>query len=877
MLSEVNFINNKSLVLACAAEHDENFLISSGQDFTIELWFNSISGATGQTIFSKGISGNFLQNGGSDYSLYYFNNSSLDFYVYNISSGNPLLSVKNIIPNRWYHAAIVRNSGISKLYVNGIDSATNNSGWSANGTGNFYIGTNFFNTTDNYYTYNGYIDNFKFIKAAKYKNNFSTSRPLNDSFINNPIEIDKHFEKNILSLEMNSFHGDRVIVDNSINDFAILNSGVFISSEKSKFGGTSAFFSGRNSFLTIPSNSGFNIFNNDFTIDIWINPNTVLSNPYILKHHHTSGDLAGGWSLGLSGTRPFFKYGIGGGEIIILSSYALETNLWQQIAVSKNSDNIYLITDGTINAYRKMNETPLTGNSDFYIGTDPSGIALRTFSGFIDNIKITTGVAKYIPSFNIPNLGFLHVQESDPHFDNVSLLMYGNEMSGSLYFSDESRFGISRLGNGCGYFSGSNSTIFAPLSGIGSFGSGNFTLETWAKPLTLAQPNNFIGLANKASGLNSNNAWRLYISGSANNPVFEYTLNGSGNHKYVSGGSLNVYEWNHIAVVRSGELITFFVNGYSGNRLNISNDIIFNNNLALEIGRADRSSTVNNIFNGYLEDFRITNGIARYSSNFNNNLPIKYGDDINEDQYYNNVELLLHMNGLHNLEYIYDSSINDYRITDSGVLIKLNNDIVTNGTAITNSTLDSVFGGASIRGIGGSTSFLHIPSRCEFGNIGRNDFTVEWWDEILSWNSGYFPVLHYGNDGDYDTAKSRLGIYYSSSGLNLTVSMSGNSQNFPIYLSSAGIAQSGWRHNAITRRNGVVNLFINGIKHPSGYLMDYDISRGVNISTVGAGKYGPSLGSLYTMNGFIDDLRVTKNIARYIDDFSPPTEQFANF
>lgn len=814
--------------------------------------------------------------------------TSLDFYAFSESSEVPILKSNNIIAqNEWYHCAIVKDNDSSRLYINGLEeskSYVNN--WSSINTGNLCIGFDSWHLEGEKVTgslFDGIINNFKFTKKSKYKNNFNISRPINEKFEQDFINVDKFYDKTLLSLNGNTFNNDYSIYDSSPYNWEIKNiNNVKVSAEFSPLSYRSIDFNGANSYLTIPNNENFDIINDDFTIECWIYPKKqnieyegIISRPY----SYSSGYSMGGWRFGISITVPghvYFGYGDGTSERLFRSSHKLKIREWQHVAVSKNANIISIYLDGYLSNTFQFTNNAGSSNSNIFIGQLPN--AENTFlNAYVDGLKIIKGASKYQNKFNIPNLGFIHSQKSDPHFDNVSLLMYGNEMSGSLYFSDESRFGISRLGNGCGYFSGSNSTIFAPLSGIGSFGSGNFTLETWVKPLISSQPNNFIGLVNKASGLNSNNAWRLYISGSANNPVFEYTLNGSGNHKYVSGASLNVYEWSHIAVVRSGELITFFVNGYSGDRLNISNDIIFGNNLSLEIGRADRSSTVNNIFNGYLEDFRITNGIARYSSNFNNNLPIKYGDDINEDQYYNNVELLLHMNGLHNLEYIYDSSINNYRMTDSGVLIKLNNDIVTNGTAITNSTLDSVFGGASIRGIGGSTSFLHIPSRCEFGNIGSNDFTVEWWDEIVAWNSGYFPVLHYGNDGDYDTAKSRLGIYYSSSGLDLTISMSGNSQNFPIYLSSANIAQSGWRHNAITRRNGVVNLFINGIKHPSGYLMDYDISRGFNISTIGAGKYGPSLGSLYTMNGFIDDLRVTKNIARYIDDFSPPTEQFANF
>lgn len=869
MISESNFINSKSLIAPCIAEHDENMLINSGQNFTIECWFNSTSSLPNQAIFSKGISGIFTQNSGSDYALYYSNNN-INFYLYNISSGTPFLSAQNVSQNKWHHVAVARSAGTSKLYVNGIESSSNSSGWSAMGTGNFYIGSSFFNPSSGYDLFYGFIDNFKFTKQCKYENNFGIYRPINEIYLNNPILIDKHVDKNILSLEMNSFNGDSRIFDNSINDFDITNNNVIITSERSKFGASSAYFNGINSYLTIKNNQVFNLFTGDFTIESWAYPQD-LNNKYILKHHHSSGDNFGGWSMGISGSRAFFKYGIGNTEEIIVSQSFLSSS-WQQIAVSKNNDEIYLVVNGAVNGYRKINTTQISGNSELYIGTDPSGISTRTWNGFIDNIKITRGIAKFIPKFNIPNLGFLHAQKSDPHFNNVTLLMYGNNNNGSTAFSDESRFNVSRLGNGCGYFSGNNTFISLPFSGIGDFKNNNFTIDIWIKPMLIPAANDFMGILNKCTSSNLNNSWRLYLSGENSIPTFEYTINGTSNNQFVQGPSINSYNWNHISVVRNGTAINLYTNGISGLSNQVGSNAIYENNLNLQIGSFEQASLAK-IYNGFIEDFRITKNTARYSGNFSQNIPVFYGDNSSEDANYSNVDILLHMNGFQNSNLFQDNSINNYVITGiNNCLIKLNNDILTNGTSITNSSSNSIFGGASIFGAGGSTSYLHIPSRYNFANFERNDFTIEWWDNISTFNNGYFPILHYGNDGDYDTAKSRIGVYYSLNGAQLTISMSGNVQNFPINRQI-----SSWQHNAITRKNGIVNLFINGTKHSSEFLMDYNISRGVSISTICAGKYGASLGTLYTMNGFIDDLRVTKNIARYIDDFTPPIEQFANF
>jgi hypothetical protein len=1075
----------------CFAKHHQDMEIKSNQYFTIECWFNPIrqSGC----IFSKGISGDMFQGGGSDYYLD-FKSGKIDFYSFSVSANTPLVSFSGIQTGKWYHSAIVKDEKSTRLYINGIESSSNaNNSWISSGTGNFYIGTNFVSPESSANVFNGYIDNFKFTKIGKYKNDFDISKPINEYMAKDNVKFDKFFDKNVLYLEMDGFNGDKNIQDSSYKNFkldnvrnvsitsntskfggasayfdgsSILRLGKFtqdsdfnkvsllmhfdgahggitftdssvqnlqfnrfgtptLSNQRSKFGATSIYFPGGGSRISCPSNPGFAFGTADFTIEFWVyreNTNIVRfmgngstggwaielgnatkwstpsgeiistagptvgnwvhvafcrsnnivrlfyngiliasatdNNNYsqsdgtfyfgadnggnfpfngwvdelritkgtarypaqfippeepfsdssistnlisdqiitesfdivnvdftidfwiksirnadevFVKHVHLGGNNAGGWRVGKSVSGYiYFACGLGASEFIFYSNTVIINRNWNKISVCKYNNVIYIFINGVLDSSANFISTNLTGNLFLTIGGD--GI-LNNYLGYIDDLKITKGVAKYIPNFNTPNIGFLHNQKSDPHFKNVSLLLCSNNPNNSLLFLDESRFNVSRLGNGCANFNGTDTIITVPFSGVGNFGTGNFTMEAWVKPVSLPSAGSFIGLLNKASLFNSNNAWRFYLSGENGTPTFEYTENGNSANKSVQGPNVNNYEWNHLAIVRNSGILALYTNGVSGNSFNIGGNSIFNNNLNVQIGRFQQAGS-SNIFNGFMEDVRITNNIGRYIDNFSGSLPAYFPDDSGNDIYYNNVDILLHMNGYHNLFFIEDSSKNKYVLSNSNVYVKLNNDILTNGSSIYNSSSKSVFGGASMRGIGGSTSYLSTQTRYDFGNFGTGDFTIEWWDFISGWNGEYFPVIHYGNDGDYALGQSRVGIYYSETGNKLNVSMLGNTQQFPL---NSGNQTFQWKHNAVTRRNGYVNFFQNGAKNPSGYLMDYDITRGVNISTIGAGKYGASLGTLRTMNGFIDDLRVTKNISRYIDDFEPPKEQFSNF
>ena len=78
------------------------------------------------------------------------------------------------------------------------------------------------------------------------------------------------------------------------------------------------------------------------------------------------------------------------------------------------------------------------------------------------------------------------------------------------------------------------------------------------------------------------------------------------------GGRVN-NQWQHIAVVRSGSTITIYVNGVSQGTLSNSTNWS-DSNLRIS-GFVDTQSSIYAYY-GYLDDFRITKGIARYTSNF---------------------------------------------------------------------------------------------------------------------------------------------------------------------------------------------------------------------------------------------------------------------
>ena len=84
------------------------------------------------------------------------------------------------------------------------------------------------------------------------------------------------------------------------------------------------------------------------------------------------------------------------------------------------------------------------------------------------------------------------------------------------------------------------------------------------------------------------------------------------------------------------------------------------------------------------------------------------------------------------------------------------------------------------------------------------------------------------------------------------------------------IAANTWYHMAVTRvADGTVRLFVDGILQSS---MQDASNKVIASSTLGG--CNAYYGTIWNMNGDIDEFRVTNNVARYVANFTPPTDRF---
>lgn len=201
---------------------------------------------------------------------------------------------------------------------------------------------------------------------------------------------------------------------------------------------------------------------------------------------------------------------------------------------------------------------------------------------------------------------------SDPYFGNVATLLHLDGSHGSTTFTDvkgiaysgvgtaslstaEKKFGTASLACTSGGY------ITASTNAALNLGSASFTMEMW-----LWVP----------SALTSSIGLVFYVSGNG----FEMSINSSNKIliRYRSAGTAITGvtnfprdQWVHLAIVRDGTSISIYQNGVLDSSATVTNPFANGN---FQIGAVSASSWY--LPGGYIDDFRLTTTVARYTSNF---------------------------------------------------------------------------------------------------------------------------------------------------------------------------------------------------------------------------------------------------------------------
>ena len=155
------------------------------------------------------------------------------------------------------------------------------------------------------------------------------------------------------------------------------------------------------------------------------------------------------------------------------------------------------------------------------------------------------------------------------------------------------------------YFDGSGDYIQASLTEDNL--PNEFTIEGWVYASTVSGPKGIFGI-DTAAFPSTDAGIAVFTRGSTYNYDYAFYCNGNQVNSTIPP---TANSWQHFALVRdSNNLVSLYLDGSSIASSTISGTV---NGSIITIGGYYSSSY---LWNGYIQDFRITKGLARYTANF---------------------------------------------------------------------------------------------------------------------------------------------------------------------------------------------------------------------------------------------------------------------
>lgn len=798
-------------------------------DFTIEMWVNQSTGGSIQTIFEAGD----IQSGQGGVHLYISSSQTIAFN----DGFSGAIDAGNVVTGKWTHIAVVRKSGTNYLYQDGVLIGTSSQTFQQVNNNIVTIGS-----APNYnFNFNGYIDNLRVSEIARYGIVKAIVGP-DLQLVGNTItetDGDSFYNKVSLLLPLTGDNGSTTFEDKSTNNYTLTAYGNTQVRSITGIGQSAAYFDGNGDYITIPSDSGLAMGSGDFTVEAWVNPKTAPSDKPIIGSS-SSNAINFGWDG--SG-----NFGVANSFVAWeLTGPAPGLNQWSHVAVSRQSGTMRIFINGNKTAEGSVTTnyaTPATAIGGL------AGQSWSYYNGYISELRVTKGVARYTSNFVPPN-GPLP-EGSDPSFGNVELLAHLTRESGEDFEDVSSNnFELVPTGNTKAsttqtkydssslYFDGNGGLELDGSSAFNFFGT-DFTVECWIYRGSGARGI----ISTRNAGVYSPWVLQVWNTGAL---ALLIQQNGSNWYGNVFAGSTNIptNQWVHVAWVCENNLHTVYVNGVADPNLTDLNAPIVSEHAQPSTVYIGTDADGN--FSGYIEDLRITKGLARYTSNFTPPTGSLPSNSINDPDF-NKVSLLLRTDP----SVFTDSSSNNFTVTPYG------NSRITR-------RIENVFNPLSFAMFDGTGDYfvLEDSSGFNFNSTGygtTTPFTIEMWFYATNLGSTeQFLITKdtYGSNFSWCVGVNNSQICVFTHNINSDWEFRANVPG--------GIKNHRWYHVALTHDGTLQYVFLNGVLVSTKQAKITNEPAKVTIGCVSWNNPGGFF------NGYIRDLRITKGAARYNSNFTPP-------
>jgi len=358
--------------------------------FTLEFWFFRTNATGDRWFFAKGGgSDSWNSSNGIAYQVF-IEGGTLYFQFYTGSSiGSLSISAPSI--QQWHHFAIGRNGTTLRGWLNGSSIGTSTATFSPPTTRNIIKIAS--NTVDGK-TLEGYIAGLRVVNGSDVYGANNTT-----------ITVPTAPPTNIANTSALLNFTNAGIFDQTAKTVLETVGDVKVSTAQYKYGSGSIDLSSstNDSYLITATNRFIEFGTSDFTIEGWIYPTSTTTSSYC-DGNATLFDTDASVGIGTTDWWVLHQLNAGfsfatNGAVIALSSSGLTANQWAHFAVTRSGSTVRIFTNGSVSNTATYSTT-VGGNRRLYIGKQPG--QNRFFKGYLDDLRITKGYARYTANFTPP-------------------------------------------------------------------------------------------------------------------------------------------------------------------------------------------------------------------------------------------------------------------------------------------------------------------------------------------------------------------------------------------------------------------------------------------------------------------------------------------
>ena len=607
-------------------------------------------------------------------------------------------------------------------------------------------------------------------------------------------------------------------------------------------------------------------FAGDFTIEAWVyytSASGTDSSVYAASQDGTTNYFA--FNINMS-TNAYSVYLNGGATSI--GSHGISANTWTHVALVRSGSTITAYTNGvskgTVTNSSTLGYSTLTAHR---IGT---GAATRYITNF-RMVKSAVYTANFTPPISsaltaISNtVILLNAASSSTLLTDSSANNYTVTASGTPTWSVSSPYtfaesastsvkwftaggvnssAVSKFGTGSMYFPGgtASSTMYARSTTDTRYnlsGNTDFTVEMWANTTSFPVGGaDCLWNVGQASAGNTAHNLDFYLNGNATVITAinfnAYNISGTATiiQTFTLPTPLALNTWHHYVLERNNYTYYVYVDGVLVGSYYNATSLNYQVGDYMQLGSLFITNYASP-FNGYIDDFRFTAGVARYNGNFS--VPTAAFPSVTSPIWTTQAGLL---------GYNYAGA----------------NSAISNVSVVTTNphTGSIAFNGSSLSN-GGSNQYLTAPANAGY-SFGTGNFTVEAWVYPRSFDAAYGKMI-------FDSRPAATNGAYWYMGVDTTGKVNFGGGAIGAITDTIAMSLNTWYHIAATRQGSAIKLFVNGRLAGTATSAGTADSSGIFI---GVNAFSATATNSY-WHGYMSNIRIVKGTAVYTAAFTAPT------